>query len=59
VAKVIADPPDAPGSASHGSFPGSQAVVAAGIVFVAGQGPFDGRTGASAGESIQGQARRP
>lgn len=61
MAKVIVNTPDAPGSASYGSFPYSQAVVAAGLVFVAGQGPFDAATGAIVGETIQeqtGQALR-
>jgi 2-iminobutanoate/2-iminopropanoate deaminase len=61
MARVIINTPDAPGSASYGSFPYSQAVVAAGLVFVAGQGPFDPATGAIVGETIEeqtGQALR-
>ena len=33
----------------------SQAVRAAGLIFVAGQGPFDPATGAVVGETIQEQ----
>jgi 2-iminobutanoate/2-iminopropanoate deaminase len=58
MARVIVNTPDAPGSASYGSFPYSQAVVAAGLVFVAGQGPFDPATGAIVGETIQEQTRQ-
>jgi 2-iminobutanoate/2-iminopropanoate deaminase len=36
----------------------SQAVKAAGLVFVSGQGPFDPVTGEVAGESIQEQTRQ-
>lgn len=36
----------------------SQAVKAAGLVFVAGQGPFDPATGDVAGETIQEQTRQ-
>jgi 2-iminobutanoate/2-iminopropanoate deaminase len=36
----------------------SQAVKAAGLVFVAGQGPFDPGTGDVVGESIQEQTRQ-
>lgn len=36
----------------------SQAVKAAGLVFVAGQGPFDPATGEVAGETIQEQTRQ-
>ncbi len=56
--RLIINTPDAPGSASYGSFPYSQAVVAAGLVFVAGQGPFDPVTGALVGETIQEQTRQ-
>ncbi|MGZ6271778.1 MAG: RidA family protein [Candidatus Limnocylindrales bacterium] len=49
---------EAPGSASYGSFPYSQAVKAAGLVFVAGQGPFDPATGAVVGQTIQEQTRQ-
>lgn len=36
----------------------SQAVKAAGLIFVAGQGPYDPRTGALVGETIQEQTRQ-
>lgn len=36
----------------------SQAVKAAGLVFVSGQGPFDPATGEVAGETIQEQTRQ-
>ena len=36
--REIINTPDALGSATYGSFPYSQAVKAAGLVFVAGQG---------------------
>ncbi len=58
MAKEIVNTPDAPGSASYGSFPYSQAVKAAGLVFVAGQGPFDPASGAVVGATIQEQARQ-
>ena len=54
----IVNTPDAPGSASYGSFPYSQAVKAAGLVFVAGQGPFDTATGKVVGTTIQEQTRQ-
>jgi 2-iminobutanoate/2-iminopropanoate deaminase len=56
--REIVSTPDAPGSASYGSFPYSQAVKAAGLVFVAGQGPFDPVSGAVVGATIQEQTRR-
>ena len=48
---------DAPGKAPYasGGFPYSQAVKAAGLVFVSGQGPFDPVSGEVVGETIQGQ----
>lgn len=49
---------DAPGSAAYGSFPYSQAVKAAGLVFVSGQGPFHPGTGAVVGSTIQEQTRQ-
>ena len=58
VAKTIVDTPDAPGSSSHGTFPYSQAVVAGGLVFVSGQGPFDPATGSIVGSTIQEQTRQ-
>jgi 2-iminobutanoate/2-iminopropanoate deaminase len=54
----IINTPDAPGSAAYGSFPYSQAVKAAGLVFVAGQGPFDPATGKVVGATIQEQTRQ-
>ena len=58
--KRIIRTPDAPGGApfAGGAFPYSQAVVAAGLVFVAGQGPFDPATGTVIGETIQEQTRQ-
>jgi len=58
VTREIINTPDAPGSAAYGSFPYSQAVKAAGLVFVAGQGPFDPATGAVVGSTIQEQTRQ-
>ena len=57
MAEIISTP-NAPGSAAYGSFPYSQAVKAAGLVFVAGQGPFEPATGAIVGETIQEQTRQ-
>lgn len=57
MAQIISTP-DAPGSASYGTFPYSQAVKAAGLIFVSGQGPFDAATGAVVGETIQEQTRQ-
>ncbi len=56
--REIIDTPDAPGSARSGSPVYSQAVKAAGLVFVAGQGPFDPATGAVLGDTIQEQTRQ-
>ena len=50
--REVVSTPAAPGSASYGSFPYSQAIKAAGLVFVAGQGPFDAATGATVGTTI-------
>jgi 2-iminobutanoate/2-iminopropanoate deaminase len=36
----------------------SQAIIAGGLVFVSGQGPFDPVTGAVVGETIQDQTRQ-
>jgi 2-iminobutanoate/2-iminopropanoate deaminase len=58
MSRQIVNTPDAPGSAAYGSFPYSQAVKAAGLVFVSGQGPFDPATGAVVGETIQEQTRQ-
>lgn len=44
---------EAPKAASY-----SQAVKSAGLVFVAGQGPFDPNTGEVCGETIQEQTRQ-
>jgi 2-iminobutanoate/2-iminopropanoate deaminase len=49
---------DAPTGTSSGPYPYSQAVVAAGLVFVSGQGPFDPATGAIVGSTIQEQTRQ-
>jgi 2-iminobutanoate/2-iminopropanoate deaminase len=57
VAKVVINTPDAPGSA-RGSVPYSQAIVAAGLVFVSGQFPVDPATGEIVGETIQEQTRQ-
>ena len=54
----IVDTPDAPRGNAGGPFPYSQAVVAGGLVFVAGQGPFDPATGAIVGDTIQEQTRQ-
>ena len=54
----IVNTPDAPGSATYASFPYSQAVKAAGLIFVSGQGPFDPATGTVIGETIQEQTRQ-
>ena len=54
----IVSTPDAPGNAAYGTFPYSQAVKAAGLVFVSGQGPFDPATGAIVGDTIQEQTRQ-
>ena len=56
--REIISTPEAPGSASYGGFSYSQAVKAAGLVFVAGQGPFDPATGAVVGQTIQEQTRQ-
>ena len=56
--KIIVNTREAPGSAAYGSFPYSQAVVAAGLVFVAGQGPFDPASGRIVGETIEEQTRQ-
>jgi 2-iminobutanoate/2-iminopropanoate deaminase len=47
---------EAPGS--DGRLPYSQAVKAAGLVFVAGQAPTDAATGSVVGETIQDQTRQ-
>jgi 2-iminobutanoate/2-iminopropanoate deaminase len=58
MAREIVNTPKAPGSASYGSFPYSQAIKVAGLVFVSGQGPFDPSTGAIIGTTIQEQTRQ-
>jgi 2-iminobutanoate/2-iminopropanoate deaminase len=50
--------PDAPSGTAAGPFPFSQAVVAGGLVFVSGQGPFDPATGAVVGDTIEAQTRQ-
>ena len=57
MAEIISTP-GAPGSAAYGRFPYSQAVKAAGLIFVSGQGPFDPASGAVIGSTIQEQVRQ-
>jgi 2-iminobutanoate/2-iminopropanoate deaminase len=57
MARVITTPA-APTGNTSGPFPYSQAVVAGGLVFVAGQGPFDPETGTIVGDTIQEQTRQ-
>ena len=54
----IVDASAAPRGTAAGPFPYSQAVIAGGLVFVAGQGPFDPETGAIVGGTIQEQTRQ-
>ena len=54
----IVETPAAPRGNASGPFPFSQAVVAAGLVFVSGQGPFDPDTGVIVGSTIQEQTRQ-
>ena len=56
MARRIIDTPDAPGSG--GGAPYSQAVVAAGLVFVSGQAPLDPHTGEVVGETAEEQLRQ-
>jgi 2-iminobutanoate/2-iminopropanoate deaminase len=56
--KRVITTPDAPTGNAAGKFPFSQAVVAGGLVFVAGQGPLDRETGAIVGDTIQEQTRQ-
>jgi len=56
--KRVITTPDAPTGNAAGPFVFSQAVVAGGLVFVAGQGPLDPQTGAIVGETIQEQTRQ-
>ena len=48
----------APSGNAGGPYPYSQAVVARGLVFVSGQGPFDPASGATVGITIQEQTRQ-
>ena len=57
MSRVISTP-DAPTGNAAGPFQYSQAVVAGGLVFVAGQGPLDPETGAIVGDTIQEQTRQ-
>jgi len=54
----IIETADAPAGNAAGRFPYSQAVVAGGLVFVSGQGPFDPASGAIVGTTIQEQTRQ-
>src|SRR5262245_52749358 len=56
--RLVVTTPSAPSGNASGPFPFSQAVVAGGLVFVSGQGPFDPATGAIVGETIQEQTRQ-
>jgi 2-iminobutanoate/2-iminopropanoate deaminase len=58
VAKQIINTPKAPSTSASGPYPYSQAVKAAGLVFVSGQGPFDPATGAVVGDTIGDQTRQ-
>jgi 2-iminobutanoate/2-iminopropanoate deaminase len=59
MSREVISTPGAPGQAAGiGSFSYSQAIRAAGLIFVSGQGPFDAATGAIAGSSIQEQTRQ-
>ena len=54
----IVETDHAPRGTVAGPFAYSQAVVAGGLVFVSGQGPFDPATGAVVGETIEEQTRQ-
>jgi 2-iminobutanoate/2-iminopropanoate deaminase len=54
----IVDTESAPRGNASSAFPFSQAVVAGGLVFVSGQGPFDPATGAIVGDTIEAQTRQ-
>jgi 2-iminobutanoate/2-iminopropanoate deaminase len=54
----IIETPNAPSGNASGLFPYSQAVIAGGLVFVSGQGPFDPASGAIVGDTIQEQTRQ-
>jgi len=59
MSRQIISTPDAPMPASHhGSKPYSQAVKAAGLIFVAGLGPNDPATGKVVGSTIGEQTRQ-
>jgi 2-iminobutanoate/2-iminopropanoate deaminase len=60
MARRIISTPDAPRRAAYapGDFPYSQAVVAAGLVFVAGQNPINPSDGSVVGTTIQEQTRQ-
>ena len=57
---VIVGTAEAPGgpASANGPFSYSQGVIAGGLVFVSGQGPFDPVSGAIVGTTIQEQTRR-
>ena len=54
----IIEAADAPSGNAGGRFSYSHAVVAGGLVFVSGQGPFDPASGAIVGTTIQEQTRQ-
>ena len=54
----IVSTPEAPSGTAAGPFPYSQAVVAGGLVFVSGQGPWDPASGAVVGSTIQDQTHQ-
>ena len=54
----IVSTPGAPSGTAAGPFPYSQAVVAGGLVFVSGQGPWDPASGAVVGSTIQDQTHQ-
>jgi 2-iminobutanoate/2-iminopropanoate deaminase len=59
LSREVISTPNAPGgAASIGTFPYSQAIRAAGLIWVAGQGPFDPVSGAVVGSTIQEQTRQ-
>jgi 2-iminobutanoate/2-iminopropanoate deaminase len=59
MSREVITTPNAPGHAAGiGSFSYSQAIRAAGLVFVSGQGPFDAASGEIAGPTIQEQTRQ-
>ena len=58
MARDVVYTPDAPGSGPYGAFAYSQAIKAAGLVFVSGQGPTDASTGQTVGTTIGEQTRQ-